>query len=225
MFYYFRSMTETMEKEGSPSFHPGIKLAAKVISIILHPLFIPVYVGWFFIYQLRLFPQLDGFNQVKLLISFFINYTFLPLVSMLIASKLGFIGSIYMHTQKDRIIPYIITGIFYFWVWYVFRNQGFAPAVVAFSLAIFLGSSIGLLLNSYFKISMHGIAIGIMTSIFIILGLKSDDDMGFYISIVILLSGLLATARLVNEDHHPFEIYMGIFAGILAQVIAYLFVF
>lgn len=218
-------MTETLEKEGFASFHPAVKLTAKIISTVFHPLFIPVYVGWFFIFRLRLFPQLDDYNQIKLLISFFINYTFLPLVTMLIARKLGFIESLYLRTQKDRIIPYIVTGIFYFWVWYVFKNQDFPKIVVAFSLAIFLGSSIGLLLNSYFKISMHGIAIGIVTSVFLLLGLTSDDDMGYYISIVFMLAGLLATARLVNEDHTPFELYAGIFTGILAQVIAYIFVF
>jgi hypothetical protein len=218
-------MTETMEKEGFPSFHPVIRMAAKIISVILHPLFIPVYVGWFFIYKLRLFPQLDGYNQFKLLISWFINYTFLPLVTMLIARRLGFIDSLYLKTRKDRIIPYIVTGIFYFWVWYVFKNQEFPEIVVAFSLAIFLGSSIGLLLNSYLKVSMHGIAIGITTCTFLILGLTSDDEMGFYISIVFILSGILATSRLVNGEHSTVEIYAGIFTGILAQVIAYIFVF
>ena len=218
-------MTETMEKEGFPSFHPVIRVAAKIISVILHPLFIPVYVGWFFIFKLRLFPQLDGYNQFKLLISWFINYTFLPLVTMLIARRLGFIDSLYLKTSKDRIIPYIVTGIFYFWVWYVFKNQDFPKIVVAFSLAIFLGSSIGLLMNSYLKVSMHGIAIGITACMFLILGMISDDEMGFYISIVFILSGLLATARLVNNDHSPAEIYAGIFAGVVAQVIAYVFVF
>ena len=218
-------MTETMEKEGFPSFHPVIKVAAKIISVILHPLFIPVYVGWFFIYKLRLFPQLDDYNQFKLLISWFINYTFLPLVTMLIARRLGFIDSIFLKTQKDRIIPYIVTGIFYFWVWYVFKNQEFPKIVVAFSLAIFLGSSIGLLLNSYLKVSMHGIAIGLTTCMFLILGLISDDEMGFYISIVFILAGLLATSRLVNEEHKPAELYAGILAGVVAQVIAYIFVF
>ena len=222
---YICTMTETMEKEGFSSFHPVIRTGAKIISIILHPLFIPVYVGWFFIFKLRLFPQLDDYNQIKLLISWFINYTFLPLVTMLIARKLGFIESLYLRTSKDRIIPYIITGIFYFWVWYVFKNQDFPKIVVAFSLAIFLGSSIGLLMNSYLKISMHGIAIGITSSAFILLGLTSDDDMGYYISIVLILSGLLATARLINEDHSPMEIYAGILAGVLALVIAYFFVF
>ena len=218
-------MTETMEKEGFPSFHPVIRIAAKVISVILHPLFIPLYVGWFFIFKLRLFPQLDSYNQFKLFTSWFINYTFLPLVTMLIARKLGFIDSLYLKTSKDRIIPYIVTGIFYFWVWYVFKNQSFPPIVVAFSLAVFLGSSMGLLLNSYLKVSMHGIAIGITACTFLILGLTRDDDMGFYISIVFILSGLVATARLVNEDHTPAEIYAGIFAGVLATVISYIFVF
>jgi hypothetical protein len=218
-------MTETMENEALPSLHPVIRVAAKIISLILHPLFIPVYVGWFFIFRLRLFPQMDDYNQFKLLISWFINYTFLPLVTMLIARRLGFIDSLYLKTRKDRIIPYIVTGIFYFWVWYVFKNQAFPKIIVAFSLAIFLGSSIGLLVNSYLKISMHGIAIGITATMFIILGLVSDDDMGFYISIVFILSGLLATARLINDDHKPAEIYAGIFAGMLAQVIAYIFVF
>ena len=218
-------MTETMEKEGFSSFHPVIKVAAKIISVIFHPLFIPVYVGWFFIFKLRLFPQLDDYNQIKLLISWFINYTFLPLVTMLIARRLGFIDSLFLKTQKDRIIPYIVTGIFYFWVWYVFKNQEFPRIVVGFSLAIFLGSSIGLLMNSYLKVSMHGIAIGITTCMFLILGLISDDEMGFYISIVFILAGLLATSRLVNEEHNPVELYAGILAGIIAQLIAYIFVF
>ena len=218
-------MTETMEKEGSPTFGPQIQNCCENNLRYFTPRFIPVYVGWFLIFKLRLFPQLDDYNQLKLLISWFINYTFLPLVTMLIARRLGFIDSLYLKTQKDRIIPYIVTGIFYFWVWYVFKNQEFPKIVVAFSLAIFLGSSIGLLLNSYLKVSMHGIAIGITTCMFLILGLVSDDEMGFYISIVFILAGLLATSRLVNEEHNPVEIYAGILAGIIAQVIAYIFVF
>ena len=213
-----------MEKEDFPSFHPAIRTAAKLVSIIFHPVFIPVYVGWFFIFEYRAFPQLDDANKLKLMVSFIVNYTFLPLVTMLIAHKLKFIESLYMRTQKDRIIPYIATGIFYFWVWYVFKNQGFPNIVVAFSLAVFIASVFGLLSNSYFKISMHGIAIGIVATLFILLGMISNDDMGFYISIVFILSGMVATARMINGDHIPFEVYAGIFTGMLAQLLAYWFV-
>jgi hypothetical protein len=216
-------MTETMEREDHPSFHPALRMAAKIISYVFHPLFIPVYMGWFFIFELRLFPSLDTWNQSKLMISFFVNYTFLPLVTMLIATKLGFIESLYLKTQKDRIIPYIATGIFYFWVWYVFKNQDFPKLVVMFSLAVFLASSIGLLANSYFKISMHGIACGVVLTWFLLVSFISGDNLGFYITIAFLLAGLVTTSRLITKAHYPFDVYAGLLAGMVGQVIAFWF--
>ncbi|HET7898760.1 MAG TPA: hypothetical protein VFL47_13845, partial [Flavisolibacter sp.] len=117
------------------SFSPAIRTGAKLISYLFHPLFVPVYVGWFFVRVLRLFPALDSGRQSMLLIQFFVNYTLLPLVTVLIAKGVGFIDSIYLKTQRDRIIPYLAVMIFYFWVWYVFRNQGFPPEAVMFSFA------------------------------------------------------------------------------------------
>nr|MBA2746874.1 hypothetical protein [Flavisolibacter sp.] len=138
--------------------------------------------------------------------------------------KLGFIESLHLKTQKDRIIPYIVTGIFYFWVWYVFKNQDFPKIVVMFSLAIFLSSSLGLLVNSYMKVSMHGIAVGVIMALFLAMGLSSTDQLGFYISIAFLVCGIVSTARLINKDHIPVELYTGIFLGIVTQVIAFFFV-
>ena len=206
------------------SFHPVLKIAAKIISYIFHPLFIPVYTGWFFIYIMRLFPQLTDWDKTKLLISFTVNYTVLPLVTLLLAKGLGFIQSIHLKTQKDRIIPYVATDIFYFWVWYVFKNQSFPSEITMFSLAVFLASSIGLLFNNYMKISMHAIAAGVIITLLILLGLRSTNNLGPYISIGLLLAGLVCTSRLINSDHHPVEVYAGLLAGIVAQIAAYVFV-
>lgn len=215
-------VTETGEEK--ISFNPILKIAAKVVSYIFHPLFVPVYIGWFFVYVLRIFPQLTDWDKLKLLISFTVNYTVLPLVTLLLAKALGFIKSIYLDTQKDRIIPYVATGVFYFWVWYVFKNQSFPKEVVMFSLAVFLASSAGLLLNSYMKISMHAISAGVVIALLILLGFMSADNFGPYISIGLLIGGGVCTARLINSDHHPVEVYAGLFVGILAQVVAYWFV-
>lgn len=205
-------------------FHPVTRSAAKIISYIFHPLFIPVFIGWFFIYELRLFPQHDAWRKSLLLIQFLVNYTVLPLVTLLLAKGLGFVNSIYLNTQKDRIIPYIATGIFYFWVWYVFRNQGAPDEVVMFSLAVFLASSLGLILNSYFKISMHAISMGVMVTLLLILALSGGSNYGFYLSIAFLIAGAVCTSRLINSDHHPFEVYAGFFAGSICQLIAWWFV-
>jgi hypothetical protein len=203
--------------------HPAVRWAAKIVSVLFHPLFVPVYVGWFLLFEVRLFPQFDDWNQLKLLLSLLINYTVLPLVSFLLARALGFIPSFYLRTQKERIIPYIVTGIFYFWIWYVLRNQAQSKELIMFALAIFLSSSAGLIANNYLKVSMHALSCGVVFMFMVLLGLRSDLQLGLYISIAIFLCGLVCTARLINGDHRPVEVYSGFLIGAAAQLIASFF--
>ena len=208
------------------SFHPAIKILARVISYVFHPLFIPVYISWFLIYQNPLFPAIGSMDKVILLLRFVLMYTVFPLVTVLLAKGLGFIQSIFLKTQKDRIIPYVVCGIYYFWMWYVLKNQQaeFPKYFVLLSLAIFLASSLGLIANSFMKVSMHTISAGVMITFILLLAFWTDVNYGFYIAIGFLLAGLISSARLVNGDHHPIEVYTGLFIGIAAQVVAYFFV-
>lgn len=198
-----------------------LRIGARIISVLFHPLFIPVYIGWFLIYILHQFPNLDAWRKTLLLIQFFVSYTLLPLATMLLAKALGFVDTIYLRTQKDRIIPYIACGVFYFWIWYVFRNQAFSKEVTAFSLAVFVASSLGLILNSYFKISMHGLAVGVMVTYVFLMAFASGISFGFYMSVALLITGVVCTARLINSDHGPFEVYAGLLMGIIAQLFAW----
>lgn len=206
-----------------PLFHPALRTAAKVVSYIFHPLFVPVYVGWFFVFVLRLFPGLDPFRKNLLIVQFFVSYTLLPLATVLIAKALGFVGTVYLKTQKDRIIPYIATMIFYFWMWYVSKNLGFPKESVMFSLAVFLVTCFGVFVNTYFKVSMHALSMGVLMALFFVLSLRSNVNFGPYLSVVLLIAGLVCTARLLNADHRPFDVYAGLFLGIAAQAIAAFF--
>lgn len=209
---------------GDASFHPVIRVAARIISFVFHPLFIPVYLSWFLIYINPLFPAIHSGDKWILLLRFVVMYTVFPLVTVFLAKGLGFVQSVYLKTQKDRIIPYVVCGIYYFWMWYVLKNQPEFPGYfVMLSLAIFLASSLGLIVNSFIKISMHTIAIGVMITFMLLLAFSTDVNYGFYIAIAFLLAGLVSTARLINSDHNPVEVYAGLVAGILAQLVAYYF--
>jgi membrane-associated phospholipid phosphatase len=70
---------------------------------------------------------------------------------------------------------------------------------------------------------MHAIAAGVAVTLFILLGFMSSDNLGPYISLAVLAAGIVCTARLMNADHHPVEVYAGLLIGSLAQVIAYCF--
>ena len=208
-----------MTKENSHN--PALHFAAAFISYVFHPLFIPVYISWFLIYHNSFFPAFNSNDKLILLLRFLIMYSVFPLVTVLLAKALGFIDTVYLKTKKDRIIPYVACGIYYFWMWYVLRNQEVPDEVVMLSLAIFIASSIGLIANSFYKISMHAISVGVMSTFILLLGFSTYLNFGPYISIAIFITGLVCTARLIHSDHSAKEIYMGLAAGAFAQLIAY----
>ena len=145
----------SVNDKGSPG-KPGIsplnqqpaflKVVASFISWVFHPIFIPVYVLILLLQvQPHLFVGMSPLKRIFTIIQFGVMYAFFPVVTALLLKALGFIETIFMKTQKDRIIPYVICMIYYFWVWYVIKNQRVYPdELVQFSLAIFITSVMGL---------------------------------------------------------------------------------
>jgi hypothetical protein len=204
-----------------PEHHPLLRYAAAFVSYLFHPLFIPVYVITFMVYSTSYFPAYTGEGKLLLLLRFFVMYSVFPLVTVLLAKALGFVQSVQLKERKDRIIPYVACGVYYFWMWYVLRNQAESPSqIVDLSLAIFIASSAGLIVNSFFKVSMHAISLGLASTFILILGFSNYLNFGPYITASIFITGLVCTARLIHSDHSTKEVYLGLLIGVLSQVIA-----
>src|SRR6187431_393930 len=196
-----------------------IQVLAKFISYVFHPLFIPLYITYFII-QVRSY-QFAGINDwvnLRTLLQVFVNCTFLPFASILLLRALKFIDSVFLKTQKDRIIPYIICMTFYFWNWYVFKNNHEVKDLVSMSMAIFNASIFGFLTNIFMKVSMHAIAVGVMTTFVALLAFTDSSSFSFYLSIAVLIAGIVCTSRLLVSDHSQREIYYGFLIGILSQL-------
>ncbi len=203
-----------------------LRYTATLISYIFHPLFIPLYVGYFLMF---IHPSyFVGYNmQQKIMLLIRIAYVmiFFPVITVLLLNAIGFIESVMLHSQKDRIIPYIACGIYFFWAYLVFRNQPSVPTVLtAFSFAVFLSSSAALLANIYFKVSMHAIGMGGVTGFFLVIMQSGTMMMSLPLSVAFLLTGMVCTSRLLISDHTPKEIYSGLIIGILCQFVAALIV-
>lgn len=201
-----------------------IQLLAKIISYVFHPLFIPLYITYFII-KVRSY-QFDGlsdwFTELKLL-KVAISCTFLPLVTVLLLRGLNFIDSIFLKTQRDRIIPYVICMIYYFWNWYTFKNLHDVNDLVSTSMAIFIASVLGFLANISMKISMHAISVGVMTTFLALLAFTDSSSFSLYLSIAVLIAGIVCTSRLIVSDHSQKEIYVGFLVGIISQLAAHYF--
>lgn len=203
-----------------------IRYFAYFISFIFHPLFIPGYIAAFLLF---IHPYVfSGFNEklrVLRFISVVLLTAFFPAFVVLLLRQLKLIQSIFLATQRDRIIPYISAMFFYFWIFYVSRNLADSPPIfVTLLLGVFIASIAALMANIYFKVSMHAIAMGGMVCFFILLAMQGTFSMGIYLSAALFIAGLVCTCRLLVSDHFPFEVYAGFLLGVISQSIATWFV-
>jgi hypothetical protein len=201
----------------------SLGIVAKIISYVFHPLFIPVYVTAYLIYiHPYLFAAYDDKQKFLRLLSVFLITVFFPALTVFLLWRLKFAESIYLRTQKERIIPFVASIIYFFWAFWVARNlEGTPSPMVFFFLGIFLSASAASIANNYFKISLHGLGVGGAAAFMILLGLVTSDPMGIVISITILIAGLVCTSRLIVSDHHPIEVYSGVIVAALCQAVAF----
>lgn len=201
-----------------------LRFWAQFFSVIFHPLFIPAIGAWFLAFvQPGYFTGISPHEKTMIVIRVGYNTIFYPALVVVLLKALGFSKSILLKTQRERIVPYIATNIFYFWVFLVFRNQPEVPVILTgYIFGAFLASSAALIANIYFKISMHALGIGSLCGLILIIIFSGFTYSVFLTTMLIfLITGIVSTSRLIVSDHRPFDIYSGIFISVLCQLIAY----
>lgn len=202
-----------------------IRLLARFISWVFHPVFVPVYMMAFLVYEHPFqFTGFDPRQKMMVMLQTMAMYLFFPLVTVLLLKALGFIDSIQLKKQKDRIIPLVACGIWYFWIWYVWHNlPSYPDMAIRFALAIWISSWTGLMMNTRMKISLHAISMGIAITFLFILAFTQPLNFGLYLSVGLLIAGLVCTARFIVSDHTAAEIYGGLALGSVSMIAAQVF--
>ncbi|SEW12032.1 hypothetical protein SAMN05428988_2247 [Chitinophaga sp. YR573] len=213
--------------DNRPVFSSALRAVATVISYITHPLFIPLIITFLIVrslpeYFVAFAHSSKRFQYDTLYIRVLTISIFFPVLTLMLARSLKFVESIQMHTQRDRIIPYVACTIYYFWAFYAFKREGVTPPFFnAFFLGVFLAVVLSMVGNTYAKISMHTTGWGGVIGLLLMLMTGMHMNVSFPLVVTILIAGVVATARLILSAHTPAEIYTGFIIGILSQWIAY----
>jgi len=203
-----------------------VQYIGHLLSYVFHPLFIPTY---FFLYLMQVLPfEFVGITEWQLnmrLFSVAWLTAFFPAFAVFLLWRLKLSDSIFLRTQKERIIPYVITMFFYWWMYYLSRNFTDQPiALKFFYLGIFVASAIGLTVNNFMKVSLHAMGIAGITTSIILVSVFYPVNNGIWVLLAVLLTALVISARLVVSDHSKKELIVGLFIGVFTQVAAYLWV-
>lgn len=175
-----------------------------------------------------------------ILIQFLASTVIFPMISIFMMKGLDLIDSIEMKDKKERVGPLLITSLFYVWSFLNFKKYGFVPSYLTFFV---LGGTVSLFLSFFItlfdKISLHTVAFSALITGIYITSLKFSFyefplNIGFskllvsvevLIMFLIVILGLIATARLYLRDHNNKQVYLGIVVGFFSMVSAAIYYF
>jgi len=204
-----------------------LKIFAKAISIILHPVLIVTY-GLIFLIWMNPFAfggsSFQGAMSIYdvMVIRIFMSTALLPAFGIFIMKHLGIISDFKMDDNQERIGPYIATSVFYLWIFYNTYNNPQLPDVFKiFMLAATIGLFIAFFINNFSKISIYTVALGVLLA----MGIShvfSDTNQNLILAlqVIFILAGLMGTARLILKTEKTSDVYGGYMAGILSYIAA-----
>ncbi|MEM9823212.1 MAG: hypothetical protein AAF985_19180 [Bacteroidota bacterium] len=214
-----------------------LRSIAHFLSVVFHPLLLLTYM----LIILRMVnPYIFGAGRnsdiLLFVIIIFMSTFLIPLVGIVMMRFLGLINSFQMHDRRERIGPYILTGIFYIWM---FRNLYEHPDIPTAYKIFVLGTTIALfmafIVNLFSKISLHAVGMGGMVGMVVLTMLLFSYNtfllhtglfgtiqvsMNALLMLTLLLAGMVCTARLLLNVHTLQDIYGGFVVGFSTQFIA-----
>jgi hypothetical protein len=138
---------------------------------------------------------------------------FFPLIIIYLMKRQGLIQSFQMETSRERRYPYLITAIFYFLTYNMFRQLQLPDMYTLYMMGATFLLIVVVIFNIWWKISTHMVGIGGVFGLVTGLALNLSLDLMFLIMIVMILAGIIGFARLKLNSHKPSEIYTGFLAG------------
>jgi len=192
----------------------------KFLSIIISTLFHPVFINLLGVLVLfELFPSLK-YGVPEKLKWFYVTFIFastsiIPLLIVILLKILGKIESITLKQKEERNIPYLVTIIIYIFDYYTFWKLNTSPLVLNYLLACAIVLTAVLMINIFYKVSIHSVALGSLLAILLVASSELKVELRYFLIAVLVLSGLVGTARASSGSHTNSQIYLGYALGLI----------
>jgi hypothetical protein len=179
----------------------------------------------------KIYASIYFLNDFRILF-FLLGITFvttflLPALSAFVMLRSGLISDLEMKNKRDRFLPYVITAMYYFFAFYLFKDFP-APSGMLFAIRIFVLGGAGAILltaliNTFWKISAHAVAHGGICASILSSCLLLPLPPVKLLYICLLVAGIVGWARLKLDAHSPAQVYAGFGLGFISIVGVVLF--
>ena len=184
----------------------------KIVSILFHPVFVPTITVFLVVKIYSNIIILENQSGI-ILIGTCVFSLILPLLSVFVLLLTKKIDSLEMPKKEERFLPILFASIWMILGFYFMKEIfSYAPIMKSIYLGAIYVMLIALLITKKWKISLHMLAIGGATGVFIILEFLFGQNL-MLLLITILISGILGFSRLSLKAHSLNQIYAGFIVG------------
>ncbi|MEQ8623591.1 MAG: hypothetical protein RJQ00_02675 [Vicingaceae bacterium] len=197
---------------------------ARFVSYVFHPIFAPL-ISLYILFQLPLLQnyRLTEFYKQYIYGAMLINLVIVPLLMSFYFKRIGIIKSLEMKTLEERRTPYLMSLIFYFFTLLLLYYTKFPIVYVkAFLGATLVVGALYLFTFLKLKVSAHLSGIGGICGLLFVLSNIYMVELTNLLLLFIVLSGVVATARMTLKAHSYWELSLGFLLGFFSAFMVYL---
>ena len=193
----------------------------------MHPMLMPFYMAIIIVFaHPQQFTDTSVIHNEVRLMYYGALTVFFPLFAFLLMRRLDVISSFKMEDHKERFIPLIALATFWLWAYYMFKEGGLYRTSSYYPLGLMtLGSIISLFvlfpLNFISNVSWHMVGAGALISMLINIMRTSQYNLLIPLLVIIVLIGLLASARISLNLVNKSGLMAGFLIGFFGQFLAF----
>ena len=185
---------------------------ARTLSLLFTPFYLPI-VSMLAMFIFSYLSMLPWQFKLHVIIATYLFTILLP--TLLIHAYRRYNGWAWFHLRhrEQRMVPYILSILSYLTFYFLMRWMHMPHFMSAVIVAALFVQIVCALTNMWFKVSAHMAAIGGVTGGLIGFSLIFGFNPVWWLSFIILLSGLVGTARMMLRVHTLSEIIIGYLLG------------
>lgn len=190
-----------------------MKTAAKLISVVFHPLLMTTYLFVLLTYFLPVILQ-PARPSLWIIVLIFVTTFALPTVNFLLLKLTGSIQDLSMPDRQQRILPFIFISAIYIFVTLMFYWKFPIPNLLRLMVIVTTMVVTATIITFFYKLSIHSLAMWGAVGMMLPMNKVSEvNSLLMPTAIVIVLAGLVMSSRLSLNAHTPREVMMGSVAG------------
>lgn len=190
-----------------------VTVGAKFLSVVLHPLLMPMYALFFLFGGNTMFSLIPWGAKVYCYGVTFWALLLMPLCSLPVFKRFRLIRSYGLNDKQERVYPILVAVVCAFLGFLLLKRVMYTHIVQQLYLIVIILLSVFSVITLRWKMSMHLTAIGGACGFVMMMGMKYPGDMRGAFMGMLLLAGLLAAARLYLGKHTPLQVYAGFLFG------------